>query len=311
MDLTEKVLKAERAITLAADMSKKYYNAPLILTYSGGKDSDVMLDLTEKVLKADEFEVLNSHTSVDAPETVYHIREVFKRLNEKGVKATISYPRDKDGNHITMWNLIPQKGIPPTRLARYCCQVLKETSTPNRLCALGVRAAESKGREGRDTFSNRGATKEKALFFSLDHAEEVHQESQEIQDPAWDCTLITMMKNHEDTIVNPIYEWEDSDIWDYIRQNDLKINPLYERGYKRVGCVGCPMATYRQKQKGFADYPTYKQAYINAFQKMLDKRASEGKDLTEKWSDGKAVFDWWIEEYKHQVKGQMSLDDFM
>ena len=304
VNLAEKVLKAERALTLAADMSKKYYNAPLILTYSGGKDSDVMLNLAEKALKADEFEVLNSHTSVDAPETVYHIREVFKRLNDSGIKATVNYPKDKDGNHITMWNLIPKKKFPPTRLIRYCCKVLKETSTPNRLCALGVRAAESNGRQGRDTFSNRGASKDKALFFSLDHAEEVHQESQEIQDSAWDCTLIRMMKEHDDMIVNPIYEWTDMDVWGYIRQNNVKINPLYARGYTRVGCIGCPMHTYKQKLRDFAEYPTYKQAYIKAFDKML-----ENYDGKETWKTGEDVFWWWIEAGKHEVKGQINIFD--
>ena len=146
-------------------MSKKYYDKPLIITYSGGKDSDVMLDLAEKVLKAEDFEVLNSHTSLDAPETVYHIRNTFKRLEEKGIKTTINYPKDENGNHITMWTLIPQKQIPPTRLMRYCCAELKETSTPNRLCALGVRADESNGRKGRDTFSNRGSNKGKGFIF--------------------------------------------------------------------------------------------------------------------------------------------------
>ena len=315
MDLAEKVLKAERALTLAADMSKKYYNAPLIITYSGGKDSDVMLDLAEKVLKADEFEVLNSHTSLDAPETVYHIRNTFKRLEEKGIKTTINYPKDENGNHITMWNMIPKKQIPPTRLMRYCCAELKETSTPNRLCALGVRADESTNRKGRDTFSNRGATKEKALFFSLDHAEEVHHESQEINDPAWDCTLITMMKNHDDTIVNPIYEFTDKNIWDYIRENNLKVNPLYAKGYKRVGCIGCPMTSYKRRMKEFSDYPTYKQAYIKAFDKMLEVRKASGKDDvtgkddTHKWETGEDVFNWWMEKWRYEVKGQISLFD--
>ena len=137
-------------------MSKTYYNAPLILTYSGGKDSDVMLHLAESCLKAADFEVLNSHTSVDAPETVYHIRAEFKRLNAKGIKATINYPKDKNGNHETMWTLIPKKKMPPTRMLRYCCSTLKETSTPNRLAALGVRASESNKRQGRDIFGIRG-----------------------------------------------------------------------------------------------------------------------------------------------------------
>lgn len=146
-------------------MSKEYYSEPLIITYSGGKDSDVLLYLAENCLNVGDFEVLNSHTTVDAPQTVYHIREVFKRLNAKGIKASIHFPKDKDGNPITMWNLIPKKKIPPTRLQRYCCAVLKETSTPHRIAALGVREAESTGRQGRNTFGTRGVHSKWLSFF--------------------------------------------------------------------------------------------------------------------------------------------------
>ena len=147
-------------------MSETYYQAPLIITYSGGKDSDVLLNLAETCLKATQFEVLNSHTTVDAPETVRHIRETFKRLESDGVKTTIDYHVQEDGTRLTMWNLIPQKLMPPTRIVRYCCQVLKETGTPNRICALGVRAAESTKRQGRDTFSTRGHVQGSNIFFT-------------------------------------------------------------------------------------------------------------------------------------------------
>lgn len=290
-------------------MSKEYYGKPLIITYSGGKDSDVLLYLAENCLDVGDFEVLNSHTTVDAPETVYHIREVFKRLEKQGIKATAHFPKDKDGNPITMWNLIPKKKMPPTRLQRYCCAVLKETSTPHRVAALGVREAESTGRQGRNTFGTRGGTLEMAIFFSLDHAEEVHQEAKELNDPVWDCTLIKTMREHKDTIVNPIYEWTDADIWDFIRQEGIETNPLYEKGYYRVGCIGCPLATYKQKLKEFTDYPQYKKAYINAFQKMCDIREAEGKEQRGAWSDGESVFNWWIEEGKHNCKGQYNLFD--
>lgn len=307
MDLAEKVLKAEKTLRLSAEMSKAYYDAPLILAYSGGKDSSVMLDLAEKVLKANEFEVLNAHTSVDMPETVQFIRSEFKRLNDKGIKATVYYPKYKDGMHKTMWNLIERKHSVPTRLQRFCCAELKEISTPNRLCALGVRGAESAGRKGRDTFGTRGATKEKAIFFSLDHTEEVHREAQEFQDPVWHCTLINAMENHEDTVVNPIYEFTDSDIWDYISQNSLKINPLYKKGRMRVGCVGCPMKGYKEKIRDFNEYPTYKKAYINAFDKVVSYRKAKGLPLNDIWKDGQSVFEWWIEENKHNCKGQIEL----
>lgn len=76
--MQEKIKEAIEALRLASKMSLKYYKKPLIITYSGGKDSDVMLDLAKR---ADiEFEVMNSHTTVDAPETVYHIREVFEKI---------------------------------------------------------------------------------------------------------------------------------------------------------------------------------------------------------------------------------------
>lgn len=289
-------------------MSKTYYEAPLIVTYSGGKDSDAMLHLAESCLKPDDFEVMNSHTTVDAPETVRHIRKVFKRLDDRGVKTRIDYHEQPDGTRTTMWNLIPQKYMPPTRIVRYCCSVLKESGTPNRICSLGVRAAESSKRQGRDTFGIRGGNYRQATFFSYDHAEEVHREAQELNDPVWDCTLIKLMKEKGSTVVNPIYEWLDSDIWDYIRQENIEVNPLYEKGYSRVGCIGCPLAPYHQRMKGFNDYPQYKTMYIKAFEKMLEKRKEKGKPHG-MWKTGEDIFEWWIEEYKRVPKGQMNMFD--
>ena len=170
--LAEKIEESKKILRLACDMSFKYYGKPLIICYSSGKDSDTLLHLAETTLRPEEFEVINSHTSVDYPEAVYHRNAVFKRLNEKGIKATVFYPKDKDGNHITMWNLILTKDRLPTRLARHCCAVLKETSTPNRMAAMGIRAAESNGRKGRDVFAIRAKKKSEAHFYSYDHAEE-------------------------------------------------------------------------------------------------------------------------------------------
>lgn len=80
--MNQRIEEAIETLKLASEMSLKYYHKPLLLTYSGGKDSDVMLDLAIK--SEIPFEVMNSHTTVDAPETVYHIREVFKRLRGGG-----------------------------------------------------------------------------------------------------------------------------------------------------------------------------------------------------------------------------------
>jgi len=309
MSLKAKVERSEKALKLAADMSKTYYGCPLVICYSGGKDSDVLLHLAESCLNPSDFEVLNSHTTVDAPETVYHIRDTLKRINQKGVKSTIDYHEDENGHRTTMWNLIPKKLIPPTRIIRYCCAVLKESGTPNKLAALGVRGAESSKRQGRNVFGVRGGSYSRATFFSLNHAEEVHRESQEMNDSVWDCTLIKSMKEKGSCVVNPIYEWTDSDIWDYIRSEHIITNPLYECGYSRVGCIGCPFATHHHRIKEFQDYPKYKGMYISAFDRMLLERDAKGK--INKWKSGEEVFDWWLEEDKYNVKGQITMDEWL
>lgn len=165
LPLEEKIERSKEIIKLASRMSWEFYKDPMIVCYSGGKDSDVLLHLCEQTLPLSEFEVQNSHTTVDAPETVYHIREVIDRINNWGGTAKVHYPRDKEGNFISMWSLIPQKMIPPTRIQRYCCSVLKEASTPNRMAVVGVRAAESTGRKNRDVFSTRGGHYGKLIFF--------------------------------------------------------------------------------------------------------------------------------------------------
>lgn len=128
----------------AARLSEHRYKRPLMVTYSGGKDSQVLVALAERA--GINFEVVNSHTTADAPETVYFIRDRFKELEERGIKCTIIMPTYK-GKPVSMWTLIPQKLVPPTRIMRYCCAVLKETTGHNRFIATGVRWAESTQRK--------------------------------------------------------------------------------------------------------------------------------------------------------------------
>lgn len=154
----QKIEHAIQVLKLAAQISMEYYQKPLIITYSGGKDSDVMLNIAIDCLEPDEMEVMNSHTTVDAPETVRHIEKVFRDLKEVGIKTSYKnrYPVEK-----TMWELIVEKQFPPTRFARYCCEKLKESSTPNRIIAVGVREDESSNRKGRDAFTYRGGARHK------------------------------------------------------------------------------------------------------------------------------------------------------
>lgn len=164
----DKEQKAIERLRLAAEMSEALYDgAPLIVTTSGGKDSDVCLALA---LRAGiRFEVQHNHTTADAPQTVYHARETFRRLEEKGIKCTLNMPTYR-GQPVTMWSLIPQKLMPPTRIVRYCCEVLKEHGGTGRMITTGIRWAESvKRKKNRGIYEKGHRDKEKRIILMNDN----------------------------------------------------------------------------------------------------------------------------------------------
>lgn len=219
--------------------------------------------------------------------------------------ATILYPT-YNGEPTNMWKLIVQRSAPPTRIARFCCVHLKEQTIPSRIIALGVRREESVQRSSRNDFEIRGQTKLKSSGFTYEHSAEVYEEAQ-THDEAWDCKLITAAKKNDDLMVNPIIEWKTTDIWDFIRENGIKYNPLYDRGYTRVGCIGCPMASKSDKARLFSDYPKYKENYIRAFDRLIKKRKERG--MVCKWETGEDVFRWWTQD--DTIKGQITISEWL
>lgn len=107
------------------------------LAFSGGKDSQCVYHLAKEA--GVKFDAHYAVTSVDPPELVRFIKTHYPDVE-------IKIPHDADGNPITMWNLIPVKRMPPTRIARYCCEALKESNGKYRVTLTGVRKAESANR---------------------------------------------------------------------------------------------------------------------------------------------------------------------
>ena len=289
MDLEKTAIDRLKA---ASDMSLRLYKQPLVITYSGGKDSDVLLHLAEA--SGIQFEVLHSLTTADAPQTVYHVRDTFHRLENKGIKCTVDKHVQPDGSRITMWNLIPRTRIPPTRIARYCCAVLKEGGGKDRFIATGVRWDESAARK-----KNRGALeviaskKDNSLILSNDNSE--------------DRRLFESCQLKGKRVVNPIVDWKTDDVLDYIEAEHICMNPLYGCGFSRVGCIGCPMAGKAGREAEFAMFPKFKAAYIRAFDTMLITRIERGMEAYS-WQSGVDVFHWWMED--GVIPGQEVLDGF-
>ncbi len=288
--MDEKIKKAVDRLKFAAEASERYYEKPLVITYSGGKDSDVCLELAK--IAGIQYEVEHNHTTADAPQTVYHIRDKFNSLEQHGIKCTINRPRYK-GKPTSIWDLIPQKKMPPTRLIRYCCIVLKEGGGKNRHIVTGVRWAESPNRKkGRGIYEDINRNRNKRIILNNDNDDKRKWFER--------CEL------QAKTVCNPIIDWTDVDVLDFLQDQKVKVNPLYCMGYKRVGCVGCPMAGKMRYQE-FRDFPQYKANYIKSFARMLDARKEAGLENKTSWESGEDVFRWWLEEDWRQI----TMDDLL
>lgn len=214
---------------------------------SGGKDSGVVRHLLIK--SGVKFDAHYNWTTVDPPELLKHIKENHP-------ETIIHRPE------ITMWDLIPEKLMPPTRLARYCCEFLKEHGGAGRVVVTGVRWAESYKRSKRKMVES--------------------------------C-----LKNAGKSYLNLIIEWSNKEVWDYTRQEGIVYCSLYDEGFKRLGCIGCPMAG-KQRIAGFNRYPKIKQAYLSAFGRMLKELNARHKEGDEPitWETPEDVMTWWLQKQK-------------
>lgn len=292
--MADKEQTAIMRLQTASAMSLQAYGLPLVVTTSGGKDSSVCVELA--IRAGIPFEVMHNHTTADAPETVYFVRSEFKRLESMGIKCTLNKPMYK-GAPTSMWSLIPQKLIPPTRLVRYCCSVLKEQGGAGRFISTGVRWDESTSRKAnRGVYEALGSSKAQNIILNNDNDDR--------------RMLFENCRLKAKRVVNPIIDWTDDDVWGFIRDAKIPLNPLYSEGFCRVGCVGCPMAG-KKREKEFTRWPKYKGMYISAFDRMLEERKRRNK-MQGSWrmgTTGLDVFNWWMEY--DVLPGQMNFDEIV
>lgn len=243
------------------------------LGFSGGKDSICCYQLLK--MANVKFESHYNVTGIDHPELVYFIKKYYPDVK-------FDYPKMKDGTTANMWKLIEKKLMPPTRLVRYCCSELKEKGGEGRFVVTGVRWAES---------SKRKNTRSAIENFHRNAKYQIHS-----NDNDEGRRMLENCIKKGKFILNPIVDWEDMDVWSFIKNNKFDYPNLYDNGFKRLGCIGCPLIGHQGEELN--KYPKIKNLYIKAFEKMLIARIESGKQT--EWKTGQEVYNWWIGNQKNE-----------
>ncbi len=210
LDLEDKVKKSKETLKKA---NKRFNN--ITVGFTGGKDSLTTLELVKDVI--DDFRVIFVDTGQHFKEVYDFVEEVMEEndaelinaINEdvlKNVKDGEVYKDDLNEVNKNALNQIDWEEFNIADDREPCCHLLKTVAFQETLSELdvdghinGIRWDEQESRRNEDYFSER----------------ETHIR------------------------VHPILHWSEDDVWSYIQRNGLKYNPMYDRGYRSLGCEPC------------------------------------------------------------------------
>ena len=206
---------------------------PIELSFSSGKDSDVILELAK--MAGIPYRAIYKNTTIDPAGSIAHARKMG---------AEVIRPKK------TFFQLVSEHGY-PGRFSRFCCSILKEYKVCDR-AIKGIRRSESRKRAERYKEPER-------------------------------CRVYSAKEKVKEYL--PILEWTDQDVEEFIKERNIKCHPLYYSGggqfdvTKRLGCMGCPLASRKKRIQFFKENPKWLKAWIRAGQKWY---------ISEKYQNGKA-----------------------
>ena len=238
------------------------------VSYSGGKDSDVILELAK--MAGIPYRAIYKNTTIDPAGTIANAREMG---------AEVIHPKK------TFFQLVSEKGF-PSRFHRFCCSVLKEYKICDR-AIIGIRRSESRKRAER--------YKEPEV-----------------------CRVYSVKEKAR--IYLPILEWTDQDVEEFIKERNIKCHPLYYRGgefdvTQRLGCMGCPLVSRKNRIQFFKENPKWMKAWIKAGQKWFTSEAYKNGGAKHKFKDafeamGYLLFCDNIEQFKGKTYGMFGEFDW-
>ena len=169
-----------------------------------------------------------------------------------------------DRPEMSVWKGVMIHGM-PRRQSRWCCELIKEKHGGGRYVLTGIRWQESSRRRAR--------------------------------------RMVEVCQSDKTKIfVHPIIDWTTQDVWEYIKGNSVPYCSLYDDGFRRLGCVLCPMQTARQTQIELKRFPKLAEAWKRACYRYW--QGAEQHPAVKRWATAEDMWQWWLSR-----KGEPKVND--
>lgn len=250
------LLKKAEPMALHLDPENGFY-----LAFSGGKDSQALYHIAK--MAGVRFKAHMNLTSIDPPEVIRFVKQYYPDVDLIRPKMSI-------------YEMTVKKHILPTRGLRWCCAKFKEISGAGKVTLIGIRKEESSRRSKRREISVN--IKGKRIEQDFDQWSE-HEEK-----------MIACVNGKDKILISPIIYWTERDVWEFLNKIvEVPHCKLYDEGYKRIGCILCPMSTYKQKVRDCKRYPHARKKWIDTIQKLIDAGY-----INHDFQSAEFGFKWWL-----------------
>ena len=248
----ELLRKAER-LALAYDDVYGYY-----LAFSGGKDSQCLYHVAK--LAGVKFKAHMNLTSIDPPEVIRFVKREYPDVELVKPKKSI-------------FQAAVDNQILPTMRVRWCCAEYKETAGAGKVTLIGIRKTESARRAKRNEVEI-DSRKFSGDLEGLEEYRKTRNREKRGRKPKGnrEVTIVNAdgervlgcIRGKESLLISPIIDWTDEEVWKFLGVLGVKHCELYDEGWRRIGCIGCPMSSHKQKMIENKRYPHVKRGWIKA-----------------------------------------------
>lgn len=221
----------------------------ILVSFSGGKDSQACLIKAAQEYGNDKIEAVFCDTGWEHPDTYTHIHDVCKQMDVKLTTLKSKY----DFVSLALY----KKRFPSTQ-TRFCTDELKMKPMIDYVLSLhdsciiiqGIRAGESHAR---------AAMEPECMYFRsyFQVNKSGRKESYRGKEVREWC------KQYDASVLRPIFTWTSREVIDCILNAGQQPNPLYRKGFSRVGCFPCIMCRHREMLEIMKD-ESMKQRLVHA-----------------------------------------------